>query len=325
LYHDVFPRFRRTELCLKLIEKYQNDTNLCELKEVRDFPYTDDDFQFEIVTDKDIGLLDRLMEDTYDWKILFSDRKAKMNSYYMKKCFFPNVSFFKNSRIHKFESIVPFGMDQCIEALCSVSQTLKSDDALQYIHCISYLTPEESLKKYPELLTTKRANAIFDAILNIPMMLPRKALDIVTTYFDKNGKWIRVIKPKIPDYVHSVEDWDKSYHCEMDGSKVKCHLSPNFLRFQLTPISETETKYTYVHIFQMYGNFLVKHVDNQLVKCLIYFIYSLGRSKSLRKNLVGAVKKVDDELREENKKNAEKDGYLRLHYDYLNVMKEEIN
>jgi hypothetical protein len=271
LYHDVFPRFRRTEQCLKLLEKYQNDTNLCEMKEVRDFPYTDEDFQIEIVTDKDIGLLDRLMEDTYDWKLLFSDRKAKMNSYYMKKCFFPNVSFFKNSRVHKFESIVPFGMDQCIEALCSISQTIKSDEALEYIDCLSYLTPEESLKKYPDLLTTKRANGIFDAILIIPMMIPRKALDVVTTYIDKNGSWIRVIKPKIPDYINSPKDWDKSHQSEIGGNLMKYHLSPNLLRFQLTPVSETETKYTYVHIFQMYGNLLVKHIDNQLVICLFCF------------------------------------------------------
>jgi hypothetical protein len=39
---------------------------------------------------------------------------------------------------------------------------------------------------------------------------------------------------------------------------------------------------------------------------------------------VNAVEKVDDELREENKRNAEKDGYLRLHYDYLKVMADEM-
>jgi hypothetical protein len=220
-----------------------------ELKQIYDFPYKDSDFDTEIVTDNDISFLDRLMEDSYDWNLVYSENKSHTNTFFLKKSYLPDVSFFKDSKVYKFESMIPFSLEQCIEGLCSINQLKKYDKVVEDTNLVSYLSPEEGMKKYPDDIKTNRANAVIDMKINIPMVKTRRGLDIVTTFFDVNGNWIRIVKPKIPDFVKQTSDWKKPHKGIFDGKKIEFYASPNIMRFQLTKISDNLTKYTQIHSF----------------------------------------------------------------------------
>jgi hypothetical protein len=253
LYHDVFPRFIRTMNCIKVLEKHSRDSKVLELKQIYDFPYKDSDFESEIVTDNDIAFLDRLMEDSYDWDLVYSENKSHTNTFLLKKSYLPDVSFFKDSKVYKFESMIPFSLEQCIEGLCSINQLKKYDDVVDEGILVSYLSPEEGMKKYPDAIKMKRANAVIDMRIKLPMAKFRRPLDVATTYFDKDGSWIRIVVPKIPDFIKDPSDWGKCHKGTYDGKKIEFYGAPNIMRFQLTKISENLTKYTHINSFH---NFL---------------------------------------------------------------------
>jgi hypothetical protein len=247
LYHDVFPRFIRTTNCIKVLEKHHRDSKVLELKQIYDFPYKDSDFETEIVTDTDITFLDRLMEDSYDWDLVYSENKSHTNTFFLKKSYLPDVSFFKDSKVYKFESMIPFSLEQCIEGLCSINQLKKYDNVVEDGILVSYLSPEEGMKKYPDEIKTKRANAVIDMKVKLPMSKFRRPLDVATTYFDKDGNWIRIVVPKIPDFIKDPSDWGKCHKGTYDGKKIEFYGAPNIMRFQLTKISETLTKYSHIN------------------------------------------------------------------------------
>jgi hypothetical protein len=247
LYHDVFPRFIRSTQCMKVLEKHQRDSKTLELKQIYDFPYKDSDFEQEIITNKDISFLDRLMEDSYDWDLVYSEKKTHTNTFFLKKSYLPDVTFFNHSKVYKFESIIPFGIDQCIEGLCSINQLKKYDFIVEDGLLVSYLNPEEGMKKYPDEIKNKRGNAVIDMSVKIPLSKKRRPLNVATIYFDKDGSWVRIIKAKIPEFIKDTSDWDKIHKGTFDGKKMEFYGSPNIMRFQLTRISDTLTKYTNIH------------------------------------------------------------------------------
>eukprot|EP01080_Neovahlkampfia_damariscottae_P012228 gene12228-5814_t len=239
LLHDVFPRFIRTELCIKTIRQLETDSTVFEKREVYDFPYQDEDFNIDIVTDIDVEFMNRLMKDGYDWELIFSDKKLQMNSFYLKMDYLTNVSFFKNSNIQKYESIIPFGLQHCIEALAPISQLKKYDKAVQHLECTSYFSGEESMSKYPDKISTKRSNACYEALLKMPVpgFKFRRGTEVCTTFFDKKGNWVRIVKPMIPSFIKEPKDWERVHK----DQNMEFYAMPNFMRFQLTPISENKT------------------------------------------------------------------------------------
>eukprot|EP01080_Neovahlkampfia_damariscottae_P003760 gene3760-6648_t len=316
LLHDVFPRFIRSDLCIKTIKLHQRDSKVVEKREVYDFPYKDEDFTSEIVTDIDIEFMNRLMKDGYDWELVFSDKKLQMNTFYFKNEYFPNVSFLKDSNIQKFESIIPFGLQHCIDALVPISQVKKYDRAIVDIKCKSYLDGDESLKKYPDQMKMKRSNAVFNitAKLPVPGSKQRRGLDATTTYFDHKGNWIRIMKPIIQNFIKKPNDWEKSHKEKIDGKTTKFYAMPSFLKFQLTPISENKTKYTYIHIFNICGSFMMKKMTKTVIQM---------RAKGLRSDLLSNIQKFDENMKKEAEENLENDGYSKLNRDAFRYCKEE--
>eukprot|EP01080_Neovahlkampfia_damariscottae_P011419 gene11419-4586_t len=316
LLYDVFPRFIRTDLCINTVKSHIKDYTVVENREAYDFPYKDDDFKSEIVTDIDVEFMNRMMEDGYDWELVFSDKKLQMNTFYLKTNCFPNVSFLKDSSIQKFESIIPFAFQECIDAFVPIQQVKKYDQALKDIKCTCYMDGKESMRQYPEKITTKRSNACFDVLVKFPIpgTTLRRGVDATTTFFDKNGNWVRIMKPIVPSFVSDPKDWEKSYKDMRDGKMINFHLAPSFMRFQLTPISENTTKYTYIHILTIFGSPILK----KMIKTMIQL-----RAKSLRKDLISSIENFVENLKKENELEIEKDGYSRLNSDAMKYWKEE--
>ena len=249
MYHDVFPRFIRSDLCLKVIKEFQKDPNVVEHRQIIDFSYKDDDFKIPIITDQDVKFMNRLMEDGYDWELVFTDKKLQMNSFVLNRCYFPNVSFLKNSNVYKFESIIPFDLEHCIDALCPISELKKYDSAVKKMDLISYLNAEESKKQFPDEIASKRSNAVFEVLIKLPIpgLSHRKSEDIVSTYYDKDGSWIRVIKMGVPSFIKKESDWSKVHKKEIDGKNVSFYAIPGMMQFKLTKVSENSTKYSQIH------------------------------------------------------------------------------
>jgi hypothetical protein len=82
---DSFPRFLRTEQCLKLLEKYQKDEKVCGSMKKKQYPYTEKDFKEKFITEKDIHFLNEVKKENYDWELL-SFKLNRINSFFSPKC-----------------------------------------------------------------------------------------------------------------------------------------------------------------------------------------------------------------------------------------------
>ena len=247
---DSFPRFVRCSISEKLIEKYHKDQNLIELKEVHDFPYTDENFQIDIVTDMDIVFMGKLMEEDYDWKLVYSNSKLQLNTYHLNKFYFPNVSFLSKSTVYKYEFILPYPLEICINALNSMEREKETTSAVVDFDLISYLKPEELENEYPYEVNFQRANVQLVLTFKLPLYQKlRKAFGSVTSFLDSDGNYIRIQKPFVTDYIKKSSDWEKVHKLEIIESNGKKKIEefkiiPNFVKYQLSKISESKTKMT---------------------------------------------------------------------------------
>jgi hypothetical protein len=84
LFADSYRRFCKTKEYVKLLEKFKDDQEVVITTRHKTFPYSNQDFCQFIITEKDIGLLDELSEDSLDYKLCYSTNKngMKANAYY---------------------------------------------------------------------------------------------------------------------------------------------------------------------------------------------------------------------------------------------------
>eukprot|EP01080_Neovahlkampfia_damariscottae_P001882 gene1882-1023_t len=303
---DSFPRFIRSPISEKLIEKYHKDNTLIELKEVHDFPYTDEHFQIEIVTDMDIVFMGKLMEEDYDWKLVYSNSKLQLNTYHLNKLYFPNVSFLSKSTVYKYEFILPYPLDICINAFNSMEREKEKSSMVVDYDLLSYLKPDELENQYPYEVNSHRANAQLVLTFKLPLYQKlRKSFGSVTSFLDTQGNYIRIIKPYVTEYITKSSDWDKVHKLEViENGKKKVEefkIIPNFVKYQLSKISECKTKLTNIFITQMLGS-----------KDKFKKFAEQARSDEIHKEILDLIKSFVQEKRDDTK-----DPLYRLFHDSL--------
>jgi hypothetical protein len=97
--NDSFPRFIRTKTCFELLYKLQNDDKVLIDYVQKQFPYSEEDFQYYMVTEKDIQFLKYLSNESYDFKLIKSIKEYQYNIYLSLNLikYLPNLKLAKNA------------------------------------------------------------------------------------------------------------------------------------------------------------------------------------------------------------------------------------
>jgi hypothetical protein len=69
LYRDVIPRFIRSKKTLNLLSKFVDDPNVVRSKQTAKFPYKNDDFKRQYVTQMDFDFMKDLSKDDLNWEL----------------------------------------------------------------------------------------------------------------------------------------------------------------------------------------------------------------------------------------------------------------
>jgi hypothetical protein len=69
MYHDPWKRFLRTKTCVKLMEKYKDDSTICSPQITEKFDYKDDYFNHPYIFKDDFLFAEELFKDNFDWEV----------------------------------------------------------------------------------------------------------------------------------------------------------------------------------------------------------------------------------------------------------------
>eukprot|EP01080_Neovahlkampfia_damariscottae_P008164 gene8164-12624_t len=258
LFMDSFPRFMRTDKFKDVMMKHVNNPEIMELKQIYDYPFTDESFKSNIVTEMDISFIESLMEDNYDWTLIHSNPKYQENVFSRSKSYFPNVSFLKNSLTYKFDCVLPYDFEKCVKSILPLYQIKKLQKLIESYEEVSFKTFRELQEDFPYEVCEPRGNSKIIMDLNIPFTTkPRRTHDCSTLYFDKEGDLYLVVRPYVPDFIQSSADWEKCHKREIivNGKKKveNFYLMANFVCFKFSKIAESRTKLSRVQMFQPFG------------------------------------------------------------------------
>jgi hypothetical protein len=125
----------------------------------------------------------------------------------------------------------------------------------------TFLSAEDLNSYYSEYVETQRGNATFELTFKFPNFQKMLKSFVSITSFEKDGDWIRLTKPVLPDFLQAPDDWKKIYSKDTEKKKDSHYLYPYFSRFQLKKVSDDETHYSVIYsIFFILKNFKLVHL-----------------------------------------------------------------
>ena len=188
-----------------------------------------------------------------------------MNIFQSKQNYFQNVKMFKQAQLFKYDFILPHSIELCIDSFTPLNQVKKFDPYLIGSKKLSYYNIEEmELKNEIDEenfeFHFERSNANYITDIKLPgIKYPRKSYESVTSFYDEDKNWFRIIKSFYPNFIgDEIENW-KNYHTIDDFS---FYLQPQMIGYKFTKISSEKTKFSQIQIFQPTGNFLLSKFDN---------------------------------------------------------------
>jgi len=127
LFFDKFTSFVRTEECINLIKKHYKNENLVVSRKKKDYEYTNLDFITQVITYKDMEMIDETSKDSFDWK---KTEYLKKDEYIGIGYYSPNVEDFffsiikKHSCALKNEILCPLTFKQICDVMFDVKEIL---------------------------------------------------------------------------------------------------------------------------------------------------------------------------------------------------------
>lgn len=250
LMYDSFPRFVRSEEGLKLITQNIDNKMVAILNNSHHYPYTMDDFMIPFCQEKDILFLTSLMNDSFEWELLYS-QKSKINSYVCKRNYFPNITKYKFD-IHKTDMILDCTLECSILSIIAESSFQKWDKTVVDFKTVMKITPEEIKEKYKDYQYEKSYDSVISQLhfnfgfpLSTERIVPHsKAMTII----DKNTICM-ISKPFLDEkYLNIQKKNDKYYY-----NNQQVLLMPVMSAYLYKKISPTKTKFTQIHCIDLLG------------------------------------------------------------------------
>jgi len=220
LFMDNYPRFIRTKECLKVLQKFLKDAEVIVFKEAIDFPYSDKSFREHWVSDQDIQFLRLLAKDNFDWELIGSITN-NLNTFFSYRNYMPQVSYFKNASIGKFELIMPYSLEKVICAFCPTYEIQKVDGNVQSIHNHGYISCDD-LKKKGYKMNKDRSVSLMGVDLKFPFPLRtyRKLPSVVACDYDPVHQIFNFIHKSSPDFSKGVDMETFDWHKKVKGSII---------------------------------------------------------------------------------------------------------
>lgn len=260
LHSDVFPRFVRSKFCAKAVEAHQTDPEVVALKTTVSFPYEEEDFNTFLVTKKDFDFMKHLAKDDFDWE-LHGGETSKLNSYYSDKNFLPNVPWFSNASLAKFEAIFPFDFETVCCSLIPLSECLQYDDNVVSYEVKEYFTHDELVKKYGEdklkhKHENKRAGAvtIMDIQLPWPMVTKRKYPVCTSIDYDPAREEVTMVHKPCRHPSLGKFEWTKKIETNVTVDKKTkvqkkqgCYVMPDMQSYHIRKLDAHKTLFVQIH------------------------------------------------------------------------------
>jgi hypothetical protein len=263
LFHDSWKRFLRTKLCEGLIYKFQNNSNVCSPQMTENFSYTDEYFQHPFIFDQDFQFSELLFKDNFNWELMWSNKENKMNSFFSKLNYLPQVNFSKNVKTVKFECVIPVSFQRLILSYATDESHTKADPNTTFVKSLQYFDYETLKKIFKEKgweneigsfernLATHYSHMVFPYPFNPRIMHASSSCK----YDPENEKLIMVVKPYVVEGRNFLEPLVVDI-CPKPGLPMKkCKTYPifTFLFNKFQRIDEYKVLFSQVIVIDMGG------------------------------------------------------------------------
>jgi hypothetical protein len=115
--NDSFKRFTRTEECLKLTEKYQNNKQVLLPQLSIVYNYSGSKFQNKEFTEMDIEFLKKFEEQDPNWELIYTDKKDIL-LFLSSWNYFPNVFYMTKFMLnYKIQLTFDYSLKECASAV----------------------------------------------------------------------------------------------------------------------------------------------------------------------------------------------------------------
>lgn len=286
LINDPFPRFIRTEKAQKLYMNYIGDTTVMQPFLTLNYSYKDSDFYDkplkEFLTEKDIGFILDMVQDSFDWNLIYSEtnKKESMNVYQSKVNYLPKVSFFKDCNIAKFDFFLPLNFKEIFYQNCRDNQ---KDGMIIDTKTFGFDSNTINGKEF------NIGKFEMDIKLPFPLTTMRKYFLTITTWYDKEKETIYWInKPYLEEKYHGIDvnDKIKCSNVKVEKGSQKecekmCYIVYSFQIFIFKKIDEYKTNLQQIHITTFNGWSNIPFLQKSLL---------IERAKEIKKFTYDALK-----------------------------------
>jgi hypothetical protein len=313
IIRDVFPRLIRTKKFTILISNYLTDPNILISKTSTLYPYNDQDFKKQFISEKDIKFMKHLSEDDLHWELLDSIQDS-VNIFYSDINVLQNVKSVKNAFLIKFEIILPHSFEKSI---CCIVPTFEQKNVnSNFISTIclekkSYKQLCELHKDDKEEILADRSfiSMATDIQFEFPITTLRKQLTVNSCEF-YDDKFMKIWKPCVfKDFDCENFEWSKKYKYKDGNSTKSCYLNFDFGCNIFQQLTENKTQYTEVHL----GNYGGWAENLNLLKNLI-----MNRGHSVKNNLMKHLEKKQNLTFEIYEDDLSKDPFGKLVVESIN-------
>jgi hypothetical protein len=246
LEKDSFPRFVRSKEWRKHVLK-RNLSYLQSIAQVRqaiEFPYSNEDFVAQVITDKDIQFLDQMSEDSFRWKLKGSNRNHLLNvfQYDSNIQLLPNVDMFAKSVPVRWTGTLQFPFETCVQAIVR-TQTMH-DSNVRTIGGLQYHSYKDLQKQYGtnEVNEPKRDVTVIYSTLGLPFPFYHKRyfiLALTSIYFPETQSVVTYGKP--------------CFDPKLDQLKVNATHLATMYRAEVRKIDDSTTFYSQVQVANIGG------------------------------------------------------------------------
>lgn len=244
-----------------------------------DFNYTDKSFLVEKITDVDRNFMEKICQDSLEWKLIYYDKK-NVYACLSDKDYFKDCLLFKNSMNTRFNLTIPYGLiPSMISILPRYEDQKMSKGFVQSYEDLKFVKKDESISD--SYCVIKVHNKLI-----YPFNL-RESKVIVSYHYDKKEKSVYFIfKPYLTEKEYEIFKNDKFF--TKDGKKY--HFLINFYMQKFTYLDDNNTLFTSYHNFKFGGIFdEISYFNNFIIKSLAKII-----KKSFVKNIENNIDKIKE-------------------------------
>jgi len=288
----------------------------------KSYPYTNEDFSYHSISEKDFYLLDELLKDSPDWILTKSHHDVKnnirVNAFYTKNIslYIPNFEFTKYASSFKIDLILPFGLQESANKLLefeNLSNHILTEETDYFDHDYTkkkYKDAPSSMKMgIPDVSTQngKRTTASMMVTFGfLPFFPVYKTLWLSSFNYDKNNQTVKGVV-KIVNPVESEEKKDhykvvKQEYIDKNGKKKKMKYTyGKVIQFySFSRKNDNQTYVTYMNITagfskKSYNDFLIKVASKEVCK---EFIKGLSHEIKYKRKGNEILRQIDEILHE---------------------------